>query len=117
MRVSKEWIFHNYPVYREQERILKNNIGRNPYRYTIDDKALLTSIKRYSLSVLAPPKKKDKEIIVFLPCRACWWDTMEKLWEEYSQDDEKEVHVIPIFYYDCDYNGIVKDKHDEKTLY
>lgn len=114
MQVVKGWNFHVYPVYADQEETLRENIGRNPFRYTFDINELLLSIKRYTLKLINPPEQKDKEVVVFLPCRAKWWKTMESLWEKYAADETKEVHVLPIFYYDCDYNGTIGEKHDER---
>ena len=60
---------------------------------------------------------KRKKVAVFLPCKAKWWGTMEPIWEEYCMDEGFEVHVLPIFYYDCDYNGNIGEKHDERALF
>ncbi len=35
MKISKKGGLHPYPVYREQEEMLKNKLGRNPYRFTM----------------------------------------------------------------------------------
>jgi phosphorylcholine metabolism protein LicD len=37
MPVYKKGGIHDYPVYRDQERILAENIGHNPYRYTYSE--------------------------------------------------------------------------------
>ncbi|MBQ9589598.1 MAG: LicD family protein [Butyrivibrio sp.] len=125
MKVNKSGGMHNYPVYAEQEKILKNNIGRNPYRYTIDYVELLTSVQRYvkraasdiACQNIAPQKKSNHETVVFLPCKARWWHTMEPLWKQYSSNENTDVYVLPIFYYDCDYNGNIGEKHDERHLF
>jgi hypothetical protein len=58
-----------------------------------------------------------QKTVVFLPCRASWWKSMEPLWRMYSQDEMAEVHVLPIFYYDCDHKGNIGEKHDERALF
>ncbi len=117
MKVVKNWKYHEYPVYRDLENILRDNIGRNPYRYTLDLNALLFSVKRYTLRLIEPPGEKDKEIVVFLPCRAAWWKSMEGYYQSCVRNKNMEVHVLPIFYYDCDYNGNIGDKHDERGMF
>ncbi|MBE5837086.1 LicD family protein [Butyrivibrio sp.] len=117
MQVVKDWKYHEYPAFGELEIILKENIGKNPYRYTLDLNALLLSIKRYTLKLIEPPKKRDKEIVVFLPCRAIWWKSMEGYYRACVSDENKEVHVLPIFYFDCDYNGQIGDNHDERAMF
>lgn len=117
MQVVKNWNYHGYPVYADQEEILRDNLSRNPYRYTFSINDLLLSIKRYTLKLINPinpSDRKDKEVVVFLPCRACWWKSMEPLWRQYKDDPHKEIHVAPIFYYDSDHNGDVGDMHDER---
>ncbi len=37
MIINRSSGLHRYPVYEEQEQILKENIGRNPYRYTFSE--------------------------------------------------------------------------------
>lgn len=139
LHVYKSGGIHEYPVYSVQEEILKENIGHNPYRYTLDPNELLRSVQRYVLrlskaalegkpvtetrygsessNVVGSCMGGDKKIAVFLPCKAKWWNTMEPLWEKYVDDPDVEVHVLPIFYYDCNYNGELGEKHDERTLF
>jgi phosphorylcholine metabolism protein LicD len=124
--INKHGGMHDYPCYCEQEQILKDNIGRNPYRYTLDYNELLRSVQRYvkrlSLAMVGDTPseytaKTSKKKVVFLPCKAKWWSTMEPLWKAYSNSPEYEVHVLPIFYYDSDFNGGVYDRHDERDLF
>ena len=51
MQVNKSGGMHNYPVYIDQEKILRDNLGRNPYRYTINYNELLRSVQRYVMSI------------------------------------------------------------------
>ena len=134
LQVRKGGGIHEYPCYAEQERILRDNIGRNPFRYTFDAKELLGSVSRYAMRTLGKAGGQvvsngnpgrlgdnavpgDKKVVAFLPCRASWWGTMEPLWQKYSEDDSVEVHVLPIFYFDCDHNGAIGEKHDERDLF
>lgn len=131
LKVYKAGGVHDYPVFAELEEMLREKLGHHPYRYTIDNNALLRSVKRYvmraanmaagvggigtdSTSGDVPGAKK---IAAFLPCKAKWWSTMEPVWRRYFEDEEYEVYVIPIFYFDCDFEGNVGEKHDERTLF
>ncbi len=123
LSINKRGGMHNYPVYCEQEQILRDNIGRNPYRYTLNYNELLMSVQRYvkkltdTLSGNAAANTSRKKIVAFLPCKAAWWSTMEPLWRACESNPEIEVHVLPIFYYDSDFNGSILEKHDERDLF
>lgn len=108
---------HNYPVYEEQEQILEEHFGGKPYRYGMDNQALLRSVSRYILKMTNPPAVKATRKVVFLPCRAKWWSTMEPLWKQFMADPEVEVHVLPIPYNDRNYKGEYLDDHDEKNRF
>jgi phosphorylcholine metabolism protein LicD len=113
LKVVKGGGEHGYPVYGEQEKILRNAIKRNPYRYTFDKEELIRSIKRYEDKKHSATINNRHRKVVFLPCRAKWWHSMETLWKKMKADPDNEVHVMPIAYYDCDYNGGVYGMHDE----
>ncbi len=49
--------------------------------------------------------------ILFLPCRAEWWDTMKPVFECAVSDSANTVRVIPIPYFDCDYLGNIGEVH------
>ncbi len=136
LRVNKSGGVHDYPVYSGQESILAEHIGRNPYRYTLDANELLRSVQRYIMRMTRTVDKDTlpnaesmaggscadsgaviKKKAVFLPCKAKWWKTMEPLWERYKNDPAYEVHVLPIFYYDSDYDGNIGERHDERALF
>ncbi|SFU66015.1 LicD family protein [Butyrivibrio sp. INlla21] len=116
MEIRKGGGMHEYPCYISQERALKKKLEHNPYRYTFDANHMLVSVKRYMTKMLAPAPAKEKETIVFLPCRAMWWETMEGLWHQYKAEGH-DVHVYPINFYDCDYYGNVGEMHDERALF
>lgn len=121
LRVFKGGGIHDYPVFCSQEKILKDKLGKNPFRYSLNMNELLGSVSRYVTRTMkqmqgenyAPKKKK----VVFLPCKADWWDSMEPLWKKYSEDKSMEVHVLPVFYYDSDHSGGIGKKHDERDLF
>ncbi len=140
MRIVKSGGMHEYPVYAEQERMLRDHFGKDPYGYTWEPTQLLSSVQRYvkkASQMLADKSAgnennnvslvyksagwsgeiEKKKIAVFLPVRAKWWHTMEPMWRAYSENPEYEVHVLPIFYYDCDFEGNIYDKHDERALF
>ena len=119
MRIRKGGGMHEYPVYADQERTLFDALGRNPFGYSMNYNELLTSVQRYVMKLAAPTEPKTgKKIVAMLPCRAKWWGSMEPLWRFYkAHDDEYEVHVLPIFYFDCDHAGNIGEKHDERNLF
>ena len=173
LHIYKAGGIHDYPVYSGQEKIFKETIGHNPYRYTLDPNELLRSVQRYVLRMSRAALSMGvnnsgtnagsnigidagtntnsnvgidagrnagtntdthvgtntvsgfdaengcgrSKIAVFLPCKAKWWSTMEPLWKKYEDDPTVDVHVLPIFYYDCNYNGELGEKHDERSLF
>ncbi len=204
MTVKRGKSAHAYPCYKEQEQILAEHLGHNPYRYTFE-KEKFTRERRFPryrdnfikpVSVLVSAHKSidmlfeagnisggaqmiqgcqdaavalgnlienrfgdgtqavkklenycemvyensqnwsemavahldsgirevEEEIsklfetrkrILFLPCRAKWWDTMKPLYEKVLASGYDDVSVIPIPYYDCDYLGNIGGVHDE----
>lgn len=116
MEIHKGGGMHEYPIYISQERALAEKMGHNPYRYTFDANAMLLSVRRYMSRMLAPAPQKEKKTVVFLPCRAIWWDTMEGLWHKYKSEGH-DVHVLPINFYDANFLGNVGEMHDERALF
>ena len=124
LNVNKAGGMHDYPVYIDQERTLREKIQRNPYRYTLNYNELLVSVARYTQKIVdgsANANVEDScskgEEIVFLPCRAKWWKTMEPMWKKASENPLNKVYVLPLFYYDCNYNGEIGEKHDDRALF
>lgn len=56
------------------------------------------------------PEKKE---VVFLPYNASMWDSFESVWRAASSDDNCEVYVVPIPYYDKNPNGGFESFHYE----
>ncbi len=209
MTVKKGGGAHEYPIYKNQESILKENIGHNPYRYTftkqelnlhrkektfkekcleifelikdstacgkalaekgehdnmirifsgcqelvitlgtlIEDKygencEFVRRLEEYcellyretqeqsdtigeELDAAQDSLKKGLEDlldnsmkeIVFLPCRSAWWDTMKPLYEILSEQNDVNIRVMPLPYYDRDPYGNIGDKHNESEYY
>ena len=209
MHISKSGGIHNYPVYADQEKTLRERIGANPYRYTMPkllpearkEKSLRDrcyemadtirsahgQIRMYcdkgdgvtagrllegcqnlaiSLGTLIEEKLKNSEAavhmlenycellyeisneykgedsikvldgavdrflsvldelfntkkkeILFIPCRAEWWDTMEPEWKRQISDPMNDVYVMPVPYM---IKGIISgqgEKYDDTGLF
>lgn len=161
MTVKRGSGVHNYPCYAEQELRLKEHLGHNPFRYTIDKQSF--DIKRKhpkqidelqsslqllentragleaaasqgqsadaeallqkniemtaTIEKLIEEKKNGKKTVLFMPCRAKWWESMRPLYRKAVSDENVETYVIPIPFYDCDHNGNVGERHDERDLF
>ena len=108
---------HDYPVYSDQEQTLREYIGGNPFRYTLDNQKLLVSVGRYITKMTSRQEDKTHRKIVFLPCKIGWWPSMEDLWKRAAADPGAEVHVMPVPYYDRDFEGNITDLHSDKVLF
>lgn len=56
MNIVKKWNFHEYPVYKNQERTVESILGRVPHQYYLDYKA------RYELGKTSPKSSEDNVI-------------------------------------------------------
>lgn len=117
MKVVKAGGVHDYPAYCDQEKILAEKIGENPFRYTFDGRHLLNAVGRYVLKMTNPKPQKDHEKVLFLPVRAKWWPSMECLWLEMKNNPNCDVSVAPLPYYHRDYDGGILDKNYEGELF
>lgn len=59
----------------------------------------------------------DKREVVFLPYKASMWDSLESVWMAADADDECDVYVIPIPYFDKNPDGSFGKIHYEGELY
>ncbi len=59
----------------------------------------------------------DRREVVFLPYKASMWDSLESVWMAADADDECDVYVIPIPYYDKNSDGSFGKMHYEGELY
>lgn len=55
---------------------------------------------------------KRKEI-VFIPYKASHWGSLESIWKAAIEDDDTDVYVIPIPYFERNTNGSIKEIHYE----
>lgn len=61
--------------------------------------------------------KDDKLEIVFLPYKASMWDSLESVWLSASRDEECNVYVIPIPYFDKTPEGTVGEIQYEGDMF
>lgn len=59
----------------------------------------------------------DKKEIVFLPYKASMWDSLESVWRAADADENCNVHVIPIPYFDKNVDGTFGELHYEGKEY
>lgn len=59
----------------------------------------------------------DKREVVFFPYKASMWDSLESVWRAARDDEECEVYVVPIPYYDLNTDGSIKACHYEGDLF
>lgn len=59
----------------------------------------------------------DRKEIVFLPYKSSMWDSLESVWKAANEDDECDVYVIPIPYFDKNSDGSFGAMHYEGDMY
>ncbi len=116
-----QWGTHDYPFYERQIDILKKEgiatgeefqCSMQEYENFREQKCTV----RRARSILKQTDEKnsaDKKTVVFMPYKAKYWENMESLWREYSDNDEYDVIVMPLSYYYKNYDGTAdycKDK-------
>lgn len=60
---------------------------------------------------------EDKNEIVFFPYKASMWDSFESLWKKLKSDDNNDVYVVPIPYFDKNEDGSLGTMHYEGDNY
>jgi len=60
---------------------------------------------------------RDKKEVVFLPYKASMWDSLESIWEAAKEDEDCEVYVVPIPYFDKNPDGTLACAHYEGDEY
>ena len=55
--------------------------------------------------------------IVILPYKASMWDSLESIWRRLSNEQDCDVYVIPIPYYDKNSDGTFREMHYEGDLF
>jgi phosphorylcholine metabolism protein LicD len=209
MITSKKGGIHEYPVYKQQEDLLRSSLGGNPFRYTMPHKLpeprkkkslqadclhmisalkqahcqigllcegndfasaglLLQSCQTLAVSLgtmleeqlhgsesvvhilenycelvyrssgewcgeeslmllndeIEHAKHELEELflhpakeILFLPCKAEWWRSMEPEWEKACGESSNNVFVMPIPYLLKDFCGKQRETHDDSALF
>lgn len=60
---------------------------------------------------------KKKEVL-FLPCKAKWWESMAQLYEAYSASKDTEVYIMPLSYLSGDrLTGVNGGEHNDSTFF
>ncbi len=54
---------------------------------------------------------------VFLPYKACMWDSLESVWKAADEDPDCDAYVVPIPYFDRNPDGSFREEHYEGDLY
>lgn len=102
---------HEYPLYGKQKEVMIQSTGKYFFKqYKFDRNDLNRP------DVNHPSSRTNKEI-VFLPYRARYWSSMEEEWRRECAEDETDVYVIPIPYYDKGTYGINGDIHYEADIF
>lgn len=122
MRISQDGGMHNYPFYKKQEKILYGEGNPYPkrYKFHIEDFGqkdsnvidTLLQIKNRAVNNGRTRNTERKEV-VFLPYKASAWNAFESVWREAQDDPDCDVYVIPIPYYDKNWDGTEKEMHYE----
>ena len=55
----------------------------------------------------------DRREVVFLPYKASMWDSLESVWKVAEEDEDCDVYVVPIPYYDRNPDGTFSKYHYE----
>lgn len=59
---------------------------------------------------------KIKYEIVFMPYKACMWDSMESIWQAATKDEKCECYVVPIIYFELNKERRVISTNYDKNL-
>ena len=104
LEVYCELVFHIY------ENLNNNGIADIEVIKEMD-KLLVDAIKGIADNI-----STQKEI-VFLPYNPSMWDSMECEWKKECEDEEAQVYVIPIPYYDKNSDGSMREMHHDIDKY
>ena len=78
---------------------------------------LSTAIEQVEEAIESYFSSKRKEVL-FLPCKAEWWKSMEPVYEKYRALSDIEVKVMPLSYLDGDrLTGVNGGEHNERSLF
>ena len=78
---------------------------------------LNTAIEQVEAAVETYFSSKKKEVL-FLPCKAEWWKSMEPVYEKYCALSDIDVKVMPLSYLDGDrLTGVNGGEHNDRSLF
>ena len=118
-----EWGTHDYPFYERQIDILKREdvtiskefeCSMQEYEAFKQQKNTVRTA-RSILRQVNDENNTDKKTVVFMPYKSKYWENMEALWKEYSDNDEYNVVVIPLPYYCKNFDGTADYCEDKGT--
>ena len=118
-----EWGTHDYPFYERQIDILKREdvtiskefeCSMQEYEAFKQQKNTVRTA-RSILRQVNDENNTDKKTVVFMPYKSKYWENMEALWKEYSDNDEYNVVVIPLPYYYKNFDGTADYCEDKGT--
>lgn len=122
MRIVYDGGTHDYPFYKKWEKMFGEQVKPLTHRYQfyIEDFVgngcnvtdTLVQIKDRKASSGRKEKTGRKEI-VFLPYKASVWDSLESVWKVAVSDLACDVYVIPIPYYEKNWDGSLGKRHYE----
>lgn len=119
-----EWGTHDYPFFERQIDILKREdvtiskefeCSMQEYEAFKQQKNTVRTA-RSILRQVNDGNNTDKKTVVFMPYKSKYWENMEALWKEYSDNDEYNVVVIPLPYYYKNFDGTA-DYCEDKGAY
>lgn len=135
LKVVKSWTSHDYPYYGFQMDILREHKPEYYPRYVYSPtmfnrsdgqakeeyKALLTKpVKQEKARTVSGDKSTDNGIkgdVLFLPYKYKYWESMRPFWEEAKDNPDCRVYVMPIPYYEKNWDGSHGTLRYEKSLF
>ena len=112
---DKEDIIHMLENYCEELYQLSTGISDTNHRNKCCkkiNKCLLNALNDIKYHI-----PEDKKEIVFLPYQASMWDSFESLWKKLKDDENNDVYVVPIPYFDKNEDGSFGAMHYEGDKY
>lgn len=96
-----EFIFDTYSVLSKSKQVNASELDYILSTYCQD------------LRVAVEKELHNKNVIVFLPYELRRWETLETFWKTSCEDENNEVYVVPIPYYEKNYDGSLGKMHYE----
>jgi CDP-glycerol glycerophosphotransferase (TagB/SpsB family) len=83
------------------------------------ERDILIEIKE-NIECMLEELENEQEVkleILFLPYKACMWDSLESIWITANNDEQCRCYVMPIPYFDRNNNGELGEMHYEGDLF